>query len=69
MPVRSPSSKKSDERIAECKACARPGKWICDLNARLPPDYDEAVDYGIRFRSDADGDWQIVRTADALPAA
>jgi hypothetical protein len=49
------------DRIAECRACTRPGKWLCDLHARLPPDYDEAKDYGIYFRSEADGDWLIIK--------
>ena len=64
--MRLPSSKKSDERIAECKACARPGKWICDLHARLPADYDEAADFGITFHSAEDGDWSLVRI-EAMP--
>ena len=48
------------------QACQRPGKAICDLHARLPADYDEAQDYGVQFRSSADGDWTIVRLC-ALP--
>lgn len=55
------SSGQSDERIAECRDCTRANKWICDLHARLPPDYDEAADYGIKFLSPADGDWIITK--------
>lgn len=55
-----------DDKLAECKACTRRNKWICDLHARwVSAGGDADSHYGIRFRSQDDGDWYLVRICDA----